>query len=293
MCKLCAGAFYARIDFGHVYTIVHLSGIFLKYSDKTTRMETISIISTYLLRVLPGIILVCAVLIFTRPPAAARVGLYLLVFVLLRDALTPLGLWSFGSHRGVFWIRLADDPWFLVLFGMSAAVLSGVLYLADAENRKGIVWIRGTAVPAVSAGMAGLLAVVLPFAILYRALVPIAMRGGPVAIRMLPAILVFAMLGNLLEELLFRGYVLEGLKRRHTERTGRRFGWVNPGVQSGLVFALCHVFLATTVSSVGVPLLLFTLWEGIIAGLVGERYGVLAATVTHGGAIFLLSSGLL
>jgi hypothetical protein len=100
---------------------------------------------------------------------------------------------------------------------------------------------------------------------------------------------------------LFRGYVLAALKRRHAERTGERaarrttagcVGCITPGVQSGLVFALCHVFLATTVSSVGVPLLLFTLWEGIIAGIVGEKYGVLPATITHGGAIFLLSSGL-
>ncbi len=40
-------------------------------------METLSIMSTYLVRVVPG-------LVFTRPNAAARVALYLLVFVLLR-----------------------------------------------------------------------------------------------------------------------------------------------------------------------------------------------------------------
>ena len=264
-------------------------------------METLSIMSTYLVRVLPGLALVGAVLYFTRPNAAARVAIYLLVFVLLRDALTPLGLWSFGAYRGVFWIRLSDDPWFLVLFGISAAALAGGLYFADAENRKGIAWLRGSTVPAVSAGLAGFVAVVLPFVALYRLLVPLEMRGDAVAARLLPAILVFAMLGNLLEELLFRGYVLEGLKRRHAERAGSRAadrgaavrsGWVTPGVQSGLVFALCHVFLATTVSAVGVPLLLFTLWEGIIAGMIGEKYGVIPATITHGGAIFLLSSGL-
>ena len=40
-------------------------------------------------------------------------------------------------------------------------------------------------------------------------------------------------------------------------------------------------------------LLAFTLWEGTIAGLVGAKGGVLPATLTHGGAIFLLSSGLI
>jgi hypothetical protein len=49
----------------------------------------------------------------------------------------------------------------------------------------------------------------------------------------------------------------------------------------------------TLVTGAGYPLLLFTLWEGIIAGLVGARGGALPATLTHGLAIFLLSSGLI
>ena len=49
----------------------------------------------------------------------------------------------------------------------------------------------------------------------------------------------------------------------------------------------------STVTGVGYPLLLFTLWEGMIAGIVGARGGVLPSTLTHGGAIFLLSSGLI
>jgi hypothetical protein len=68
---------------------------------------------------------------------------------------------------------------------------------------------------------------------------------------------------------------------------------VTAGIASGVVFAFCHIYLATTVTDAGVNLLAFTLWEGIIAGLVGAKGGVLASTVTHGGAIFLLSSGLI
>ena len=40
-------------------------------------------------------------------------------------------------------------------------------------------------------------------------------------------------------------------------------------------------------------MLAYALWEGIIARLVASRHGVLSSTVTHGGAIFLLSSGLI
>ena len=51
--------------------------------------------------------------------------------------------------------------------------------------------------------------------------------------------------------------------------------------------------LALTVTDVGYPLLLFALYEGVIAGLVAMKYGVIPAALTHGLAIFIISSGLL
>ena len=100
-----------------------------------------------------------------------------------------------------------------------------------------------------------------------------------------PALLVFAVLGNLLEEALFRGYVYGYLAQQMTP--------IRAGISSGVVFAFCHIFLAITVTEVGYPLLVFTLWEGMIAGIVGAKCGVMPATLTHGGAIFFLSSGLI
>ena len=44
--------------------------------------------------------------------------LYLSLFILLRDAMTPLGFWSFGQQE-FFWMRLYRDPWFVVLFGIA------------------------------------------------------------------------------------------------------------------------------------------------------------------------------
>jgi membrane protease YdiL (CAAX protease family) len=133
-------------------------------------------------------------------------------------------------------------------------------------------------------GLVGVLVVVGPLAVAYRH-VPIAARGGLVPHDLLLPTLVFALLGNLLEEALFRGYV---------------YGWLiqtmrplSAAVVSGVVFAFCHSYLATTVTGVGYPLLVFTLWEGTIAGVVGAKCGVLPAALTHGGAIFLLSSGLI
>lgn len=61
---------------------------------------------------------------------------------------------------------------------------------------------------------------------------------------------------------------------------------------SGLIFGFGHCFLATTVTSIGAPLLIFTSYEGVIAGLVRARYGLVGAAVAHGVAVFVLASGL-
>jgi uncharacterized protein len=132
-------------------------------------------------------------------------------------------------------------------------------------------------------GVAGAFLITAPLFIRYR-LLDIALRGGAVVPSYLPVLALFAFLGNFAEEGLFRGYLLSYLKEFQ--------GPVQAALSSGIIFALCHTFLAVTVTSIGLPLILFTLWEGIIAGLVGSRYGVIPATLTHGGAIFLLASGL-
>jgi membrane protease YdiL (CAAX protease family) len=244
--------------------------------------ELFAIITAYLARIGPGLALGTAMLFLALREPRLRVVLYLALFVLLRDAMTPLGLWSFGRD-GFFWIRLHSDRAFLVSFGLACLGLALALFYLDRGNRTLVQWTRGSPAAVLLYGLAGCLLVIAPLAAIYQ-VVPVESRGGSVDSRTVPAILIFAVLGNLLEELLFRGYVYGWLARSmHPIRAG---AW------SGVVFAFCHIFLATTVTSVGYPLLAFTLWEGVVAGLVGARAGVLPATITHGGAIFFLSSGL-
>jgi uncharacterized protein len=236
----------------------------------------------YLARVAPGLVLGAMLLFLLRREPRVRIVLYLALFILLRDAMTPLGLWSFGTN-GFFWIRLHDDPWFLILFGFACLGLSIAIYFLDRQNQPLVQWTRGKWPLGLVWGAVGTLIVVAPFVIIYGH-TSIDARGGPVPSHLLPAILVFTILGNLLEEALFRGYVYGQLAQKMAP--------LNAAVASGVVFAFCHIYLATTVTAVGYPLLIFTLWEGIIAGIVGSKGGVLPATLTHGMAIFLLSSGL-
>ena len=246
-------------------------------------IEALELLVAYLLRVWPGLLLGAAMLLLARDRPRLRIVLYVALFILLRDAMTPLGLWSFGA-AGFFWIRLHSNPWFLALFGVASLGFTLSLYHFDAANRPLLPLERRSSWQGLVLGMGGALLVVAPLALIYAG-TPVAARGGGVPRAHLPAILIFALLGNLWEEALFRGYVYGLLARDHSP--------MQAGVASGVVFAFCHIFLAITVSDVGYPLLAFALWEGVIAGLVGAKHGVLPATLTHGGAIFLLTSGLM
>lgn len=245
--------------------------------------ETLRLFGEYMPRIIPGFVLIAGLFFIMKPKKHMRVILYILSFLILRDVMTPLGLWFPGATRGVFWIRLIEDPLFLVFFGFSSLILVTGLFLCDKENRQYVHWFKNTRVAGVLSGIGGCILVVLPVVIAYQ-FIDIEQRGGTVAFSLIGPLLVFAMGGNLFEELLFRGYAMGLVK---TDK-----GFLYKGVLSGVLFAVCHIFLATTVTNLGIPLLVFVLWEGIIAGIVGARYGIIPSTLTHGGAVFILASGL-
>ncbi len=247
-------------------------------------METMQLLINYATRIAPGLILIALVFLFIRPNKHFRIVIYIFTFVLMRDAMTPLGLWRLGKENGVLWLRMSDNPYFLLIFAGCSLLMMLALYFLDGENSRYIVWFQNSKLKGLLFGLLGCIVVVAPFLYFYND-VAIAERGGAVAKGLLPSLLVFTMLGNFLEEGLFRGYVLGYLRQRE--------GWIIAGIYSGVLFAFCHIFLATTVTDIGLAMLIFTLWEGVIVGLVGSKYGIIPATLTHGGVIFLLSSGLI
>lgn len=246
-------------------------------------METLISMTSYISMVIPGLILILLFFIFIKPESGLRIIIYIFSFVLLRDAMTPAGLWTLGKTENILWIRLSHDPIFLVLFGTFSLIIIAVLYLLDKENRKYLIWFADNKLFGILYGFTGALFIVLPFILLYKN-IDINHRGGTVSTSLLVPVLIFAILGNFFEEGLFRGYVLGFLKQKQKPLTA--------GINSGLIFAFCHIYLAITVTGIGLPLLLFTLWEGIVCGLIGTKYGIIPSTIAHGGAIFLLSSGL-
>lgn len=239
-----------------------------------------SLLFGYFVSILPaGVLALALLLLIPRALVGARLAVHILFFILARDAMSPAGFWQLNAGS----MRLSGPaPVLLALAGMSAALVVGVAWL-ERTAREGMPWWRkGRVVASVLWGVAGAVVVTAIAAALKAALgLPSLPAPGPA---MYAPILVFALLGNAYEELLFRGMLQQRLARHMSATRALLVGAV--------MFSLCHAWLALIVTRVGLPVLVFTLIEGLVAGFVYRRAGLFGATLAHGLAIFALAIGL-
>ena len=245
------------------------------------------IIADYLLTLLPGLVLAAVIyLSLRRAHPLLHLFLFITVFIFTRDAMTPLGLWRIGSE-GFLWIRFIEDPLTLLILGSSSLAFVFLMQVLSPRLAAPVTWFQGSRPVGMLVGVAGAVMAALPLLLVYLSGVPIASRGGTVPLQCLPFILFVTLTGNLYEEILFRGYLYGWLTDEESMKPAAA------GLLSGVFFAFGHVFLAYNVTHVGISVLAFTLWEGCLAGLVRSRFGLIPAALTHGLAVFLLTSGII
>ncbi|WP_420110462.1 CPBP family intramembrane glutamic endopeptidase [Pseudactinotalea sp.] len=248
----------------------------------------------YLVGIAPGFsLVVVAIAMIPARHIGIRVVVAIMGFLFVRDAMTTSGLWEFGATaNGAAWLRFGAEPIaYWLLAAMSAATIVLLLWGFGAQARRRLVWQGEHLGRSLLLGVLGAVVVVTPFALLRRG-TPNEQRGGAVALSALPALLAMALVGNALEELLFRGYLYDALVSDGGVETARR-AELRAALATGVLFAAGHLHLAMIVTDVGLPLIVFVLVEGLVCGLVRLRAGIVGSTLTHGLAIFVLASGLL
>jgi len=236
----------------------------------------------YIVRVTPAYVLAVALMaLLPANDVAFRIITVMMLFIVSRDAMTPAGFWelTLDVKRKLFRLRFVSNASILLFLAFGSL---GTVLLLNAMFPKLaalITWLR-PGVPIVPAGMYGSLAafvIAAPFVIMSQATPKSAQKGLVIPIMLL------AMLGNLLEEVIFRGYFQGYLEHTYGMQP------VYAGLMAGLAFAYGHVFLALTVTDGGIPVLLFCLFEGCICGLLTAQFGVVSAVFAHGGGIFMIA----
>lgn len=235
------------------------------------------------LRIIPALLII-AVTYILIPKKSVMSKMFLLIFgfVVMRDAMTPMGFWQFGLSEGIVWLRFIDDGFILISLAITSLILTLAVIFFNKNMNKYLKWFGIHKMRSVAVGVFGAVIVTFPFLIMYMN-TPIDDRGGTVAGSLLAPLLIFALFGNFMEEVLFGGYI-----QGYFETLVRPW---RAAVISGLLFSAGHIFLATTVTDLGWPILLFTLYEGMVCAFIRKDHGIFAASLTHGLSIFVLASG--
>jgi membrane protease YdiL (CAAX protease family) len=234
----------------------------------------------YFIRVTPATLAVSAFLfLLPKKFTEIRIVSYIYLFVVFRDAMTPTGLWEISPN---YVLRFHSSPAELVILGITSALLVFIINWVDPELKNLIVYFRGNKISGTIMGALAAILIAAPALIYYRS-IPESHVAFPATLIL--SIFALAMFGNFLEEVLFRGY-FQGYLEQHTTS-------FRAALLSGLFFAVAHASLATTVTPYAIPILGFTLYEGLVAAFLRRKYGVFSATLAHGGAIFLIASGIL
>ena len=221
-------------------------------------------------------------LIFQIPEPIYPLSLFLqfFSFIYVRDALLPAGLWTIRAEleTGVFEMKFIEDIYALSALCVLCIFNAGLMYYTNKVvlplKSMRIELLRNCAV-----GVGFSLLIYYPV-YLYRQLSPMVvlsnLQNNP---PLSAAVLGICLCGNLVEEVLYRGFLARYLKSYGVSMLRSIF------IQASM-FAVLHMYLAFIVTDVGVPVLVFTFYEGLICAYLENRYGLAASTVAHGLAIF-------
>lgn len=240
--------------------------------------QTMLLLSQYFLSITPAF-LVWLVLLIALPKqfAIPRVILHILFFIYARDAMTVNGFWQITSGG----VRFTAPVSVLLSLAAVSAILFMAVWRIEAKAIQGMRWFGKNFWHSMLIGIAGAVLVSVVAATLkkYFELTSI---PAP-AVNDLFVLLVFALVANAYEELLFRGLLQNTL--------GKTRAPTQAAFISGFFFCLCHANLAMQFSHASLSILLFTLIEGLAAAFVYSWAGLLGATLTHGLAVFALAAG--
>lgn len=196
--------------------------------------------------------------------------------------MTPVGFWEFGITEPAIWLRFIDNSLILTVLGILSLVAALAL-LQIKDLRKLVRWGNLHSWKTYFVGLITGLLVAAPFVLLALG-TPIAARGSEVSTTLLPALFILSFAGNFLEELIFRGFLQSYFEKYSST--------IRAALLSGLMFAVAHIFLASTVTNLGLPVILFVAIEGLACAFVYRKYGLISSAIVHGLVIFTLASGL-
>lgn len=94
----------------------------------------------YMLRLLTGLLLIGLLAsLIPRELFLFRVFILIMGFILMRDAMTPVGLWEFGVTGNTMWLRFIDSGFILLVLAVTSLIaVWGIVKWLDVE----LIWFK-------------------------------------------------------------------------------------------------------------------------------------------------------
>ncbi|MDO5634554.1 MAG: CPBP family intramembrane metalloprotease [Micrococcus sp.] len=241
--------------------------------------------------------------LFAIPARAGglRIMVAMLGFVVIQAvvvAAAALGFVPTPEHPRVMVLHvpLSAEPTTLLVLTLASALAALAVALVLRSRQRSVSWTGGTPLLAIALGLLGAAVLCVPGALLlggverlatYLGIEPLdhIVATSATGLLTLVPLALLCLAAAAVPEVLFRGFL-------QAELEGHGPVW-RAVLANAALYSSAYGVLALVVLATGWVPLAFTFAVGLVCALVSLRGGVLAATLAHGGAVFVLVSGLL
>ena len=206
-----------------------------------------------------------------------RLFFQMLIFIFARDAMIPTGLWTITRDMQM---KFTSDAPALIIIALLSLFCACLMYMVN-KTYTPVTLFRSTPLISVCAGVIISLVICFPVYLL-RKLQAADQLQSNLGVGLILANLGICLAGNLTEEILYRSFLASYFK-------GIGISATRSMLLQASTFAVCHIYLAFVLTKTGIPIIVFTFYEGLLCAYLEHWHGLVSSALAHGLAIFFIS----
>lgn len=204
-------------------------------------------------------------------------------FIYLRDSLIPTKLWFINVKidENLFNFKFIEDSDILFILSILCLINGIIIYYIN-KNVLTVKILHTNIFNGIIVGIGFSLLIYYPIYMIRQLPLNLFFENLFKNKILSLANICMCLFGNFVEEILYRGLLAKYLKSYGIE-TLRSY------IIQAAFFTILHMYLAYLMTDIGIPILLFTFYEGFICAYIENKYGIFSSTIAHGLAIFYCS----
>ncbi len=206
-----------------------------------------------------------------------RLFFQMLIFIFARDAMIPTGLWTITRDMQM---KFTNDAPALIIIALLSLFCACLMYVVN-KTYTPVTLFRSAPIISICAGVIISLIICFPVYLL-RKLQAVDQIQSDLGAGLVIANLGICLAGNITEEILYRSFLASYFKSIGISATRSM-------LLQASTFSVCHIYLAFVLTKSGLPVIVFTFYEGLLCAYLEHWHGLVSSSLAHGLAIFLIT----